>query len=404
MKDKRERSGSTISDWSYISIDSELDELDDLITNSNIKNNNIYDDDYDFVMDSDDINFKTNNNNNKKLKRKNHSNEDMIINNNNDDIKKKVKTDTSLLPKKSNLNTNDDNYNNNINNNNSNNNIIYNNTSDKKSGKWTIQEENQAAILIRMFLSGNLDDCTNGQTLRSYLARKLNCAPMRISKKFAGKCIGKISYSHNKNKYDTNEMMIKKDNSQYSSPQIRRTISDTIPTSRESPKVVSWTVKNNFFQKDKSSDKISDAYTSNEDQSLNSSDDDKSSIIPRTIVGYFYPFEDCEDSRQKIVTVNPPFSFIPSFIPKIPSLTRITSKPNLDSISTSTSKESQLHHQLVSSIQIPNKTTPRSPSTTTLITEREWLESLNMFCSNSVENLVSFFLPSAEKNISQKKS
>ena len=34
-------------------------------------------------------------------------------------------------------------------------------------------------------------DCENGCTLRAYLSRKLHCAPMRISKKFAGKSIGK---------------------------------------------------------------------------------------------------------------------------------------------------------------------------------------------------------------------
>ena len=31
--------------------------------------------------------------------------------------------------------------------------------------------------------------------MRAYLARKLNCAPMRISKKFAGRCIGKLVFS-----------------------------------------------------------------------------------------------------------------------------------------------------------------------------------------------------------------
>ena len=43
-------------------------------------------------------------------------------------------------------------------------------------------------------LKGFLDDCMEGCTLRSYLARRLNCAPMRISKKFAGRCIGKLAY------------------------------------------------------------------------------------------------------------------------------------------------------------------------------------------------------------------
>ena len=33
----------------------------------------------------------------------------------------------------------------------------------------------------------------NGATLRAFLSKKLNCDPMRISKKFAGaKCLGKV--------------------------------------------------------------------------------------------------------------------------------------------------------------------------------------------------------------------
>ena len=37
-------------------------------------------------------------------------------------------------------------------------------------------------------------DEKNGCTLRSFLSRKLHCAPMRISKKFAGKGIGKMVF------------------------------------------------------------------------------------------------------------------------------------------------------------------------------------------------------------------
>lgn len=61
-----------------------------------------------------------------------------------------------------------------------------------RSGKWTTEEENFAKRLIMEFESGLLRDCEEGCTLRAYLARRLNCAPMRISKKFAGKCIGKV--------------------------------------------------------------------------------------------------------------------------------------------------------------------------------------------------------------------
>ena len=63
----------------------------------------------------------------------------------------------------------------------------------ERSGKWTCEEENFANRLIIEFEAGSLQDCEEGCTLRSYLARRLRCAPMRISKKFAGRCIGKVN-------------------------------------------------------------------------------------------------------------------------------------------------------------------------------------------------------------------
>jgi len=99
-----------------------------------------------------------------------------------------------------------------------------------RSGKWTSEEESYATILIELFEAGEVDKyeyynsdieggrqkqpkqqqhiqikqhmhellaktkITNGTTLRSYLSRKLFCSPMRISKKFAGKGIGKRVY------------------------------------------------------------------------------------------------------------------------------------------------------------------------------------------------------------------
>jgi hypothetical protein len=67
-------------------------------------------------------------------------------------------------------------------------------SSDQRSGKWSSAEESFANQLVKDFERGLLDDCEEGCTLRSYLARRLNCAPMRISKKFAGRCIGKLAY------------------------------------------------------------------------------------------------------------------------------------------------------------------------------------------------------------------
>jgi hypothetical protein len=61
-----------------------------------------------------------------------------------------------------------------------------------RAGKWCPEEESFANYLIAEFERGSLNDCDDGCTLRCYLAKKLNCAPMRISKKFAGRCIGKV--------------------------------------------------------------------------------------------------------------------------------------------------------------------------------------------------------------------
>lgn len=63
-----------------------------------------------------------------------------------------------------------------------------------RKGKWTAQEEQYALFIIKQFEKGTLRECENGITLRAYLSRKLHCAPMRISKKYAGKSIGKLVY------------------------------------------------------------------------------------------------------------------------------------------------------------------------------------------------------------------
>lgn len=63
--------------------------------------------------------------------------------------------------------------------------------SSRRLGKWGKEEEDYAARLIQEFEWGCVPDCTNGTTLRAFLAVQLYCAPMRISKKYAGKAIGK---------------------------------------------------------------------------------------------------------------------------------------------------------------------------------------------------------------------
>lgn len=62
-----------------------------------------------------------------------------------------------------------------------------------RSGKWTREEETYADLLVELFEKGHIDE-KNGSTLRSFLSRKLHCSPMRISKKYAGKGIGKMVF------------------------------------------------------------------------------------------------------------------------------------------------------------------------------------------------------------------
>jgi hypothetical protein len=60
-----------------------------------------------------------------------------------------------------------------------------------RRGKWTAEEETYVARVIQDFNSGFLN-APAGTTLRSYLSDKLQCDPMRITKKFTGdSCIGK---------------------------------------------------------------------------------------------------------------------------------------------------------------------------------------------------------------------
>jgi hypothetical protein len=65
-----------------------------------------------------------------------------------------------------------------------------------RSGKWTTEEEEYTKQAITDFCSGTLNDCAEGMSLRAYLSQKLNCDPMRISKKLAGMKLGKKSYEH----------------------------------------------------------------------------------------------------------------------------------------------------------------------------------------------------------------
>jgi hypothetical protein len=60
-----------------------------------------------------------------------------------------------------------------------------------RKGKWFAEEEEYANVLIDLFDKGLVSEVENGCTLRSFLSKKLFCAPMRITKKYAGQKIGK---------------------------------------------------------------------------------------------------------------------------------------------------------------------------------------------------------------------
>mmetsp|Transcript_12229 Transcript_12229/g.16042 ORF Transcript_12229/g.16042 Transcript_12229/m.16042 type:complete len:435 (-) Transcript_12229:508-1812(-) len=63
-----------------------------------------------------------------------------------------------------------------------------------RKGKWTVEEEEFTTKIIHYFNTGVLQ-LPEGTTLRSFLAEKLNCDPMRITKKFTGsQCLGKRVY------------------------------------------------------------------------------------------------------------------------------------------------------------------------------------------------------------------
>mmetsp|Transcript_7056 Transcript_7056/g.14322 ORF Transcript_7056/g.14322 Transcript_7056/m.14322 type:complete len:292 (+) Transcript_7056:225-1100(+) len=60
-----------------------------------------------------------------------------------------------------------------------------------RRGKWSAEEEQYVSAIIFRFNQGTLP-VPAGTTLRSYLSDKLNCDPMRITKKFTGEeAIGK---------------------------------------------------------------------------------------------------------------------------------------------------------------------------------------------------------------------
>lgn len=68
--------------------------------------------------------------------------------------------------------------------------------STRRKGCWTREEEAYANTLVKFFNQGLVEDAEEGTTLRGYLANRLNCDPMRISKKFSRTArLGKMIFS-----------------------------------------------------------------------------------------------------------------------------------------------------------------------------------------------------------------
>eukprot|EP00903_Cladosiphon_okamuranus_P013837 g12876.t1 len=68
-------------------------------------------------------------------------------------------------------------------------------TNTKRSGRWIIEEEDFARACIDAFNSGLLSQVEEGTTLRAFLSERLQCQPMRVTKKLHGsKGMGKRLY------------------------------------------------------------------------------------------------------------------------------------------------------------------------------------------------------------------
>ena len=59
----------------------------------------------------------------------------------------------------------------------------YKDRSSFRYGKWSREEEEYAAVLMKEFAAGTLPAVEEGVSLRGFLAEQLRCNPKRISKK-----------------------------------------------------------------------------------------------------------------------------------------------------------------------------------------------------------------------------
>jgi hypothetical protein len=90
-------------------------------------------------------------------------------------------------------------------------------------GKWTTEEEVYSLHLIQLFKKGTLSDCNEGTSLRTYLSEKLNCKPMRITKKYSTEVYnGKLTYAHTDDANDPNPAYLISIRDNYLHPKLKR--------------------------------------------------------------------------------------------------------------------------------------------------------------------------------------
>lgn len=162
-----------------------------------------------------------------------------------------------------------------------------------RAGKWTDEEEKYTKKIIEDFKTGKLSDCAEGRTLRGYLSDKLNCNPMRISKKLAGQRMGKFTYKSN------NTAPISAPMTPSSSPE-DSSIHDSIPSEYRTVSPISSHNTNNFYESEGSS---SLDHKSIGDNSISALSDQKDEVIINTSgVQKWKPISNMDDSPYNKLT------------------------------------------------------------------------------------------------------
>jgi hypothetical protein len=81
---------------------------------------------------------------------------------------------------------------------------------DLRIGLWTKAETNFALLLARHFKAGIFCDIGPGEILQTWLARRLHCKPMRISRKFSQMAVFGRSHKQINMRYAKNRLTIER--------------------------------------------------------------------------------------------------------------------------------------------------------------------------------------------------